>query len=217
MSKIFLHYFLISLFFSSTALGVEAYCYRDVTGTLKCESKLELIPESYKAKAFFRDVPAKNMQNHANRSTEFPPETNRSSVVPQNSYDNVLPEAPPSNSLPPALTNNSPSRINSPKDDSFIDNQPSSLQKKDPLINKNKDAKIQIFVAKWCAHCKALENFLLKEKIQFAKFDVEENEYGKEMYEREGGGIPITKIGSNTIVGFEENKFKALVESFKPY
>ena len=57
----------------------------------------------------------------------------------------------------------------------------------------------------------------MKEKIQFAKFDVEDDEYGKEIYESEGGGIPITKIGSNTIVGFEETKFQALLESYKPY
>jgi len=210
MAKKLFSLFFTYFFFSSNVFATEAFCYRNMSGILNCEKTIEMIPGEYRAKAFFRDVPEQNIHN-SNNNSNLP--TIRS--IEKESWSENL------NSLPPAHTNNLSSKPNTTNtkfdDNTFSDNQPSSLLKKDLPINKNKNSKIQIFVAKWCAHCKALESFLLKEKIQFAKFDVEDDEYGKEIYESEGGGIPITKIGSNTIVGFEETKFQALLESYKPY
>lgn len=116
--------------------------------------------------------------------------------------DNFL---PPAKSLPTKSSNNEIPQSNN----SSSQKSTNSAQKSNP--------KIQIFVAKWCPHCKALEEFLKSEKIAYAKYDVEEDSYGMEVFNKEGGGIPISKIGDTTIVGFDEAKFRALLEAQRPY
>ena len=86
-----------------------------------------------------------------------------------------------------------------------------------PSTNNTKQPKIEIFVAKWCPHCRSLEDFLKLQKLKYSKYDVEEDDYGIEVFNKEGGGIPITKIGDSTIVGYDEKKFKAILESKIPY
>ena len=58
---------------------------------------------------------------------------------------------------------------------------------------------------------------LKKENVSYLRYDVEEDAYGKEVFEEESGGIPITKIGGTTVIGFEERKFRSLLEAQQPY
>jgi glutaredoxin len=81
---------------------------------------------------------------------------------------------------------------------------------------KKNDSLLQIFVADWCAHCKALEDFLVQEKISYDKFDVEKDPNAIRLYE-EHGSVPISKIGNNIVVGFEAERFRALIDANTPY
>lgn len=77
-------------------------------------------------------------------------------------------------------------------------------------------SRVQIFVAEWCAHCRALEKFLEDEKVSFESFDIDTDPYGASVY-KEHGSVPISKIGSTVVVGFEPGKFKSLLEANLPY
>jgi len=93
--------------------------------------------------------------------------------------------------------------------------------KQDPQSEVKSDtskgsSRVQIFVAEWCAHCKALEKFLESEKVSFERFDIDTDPYGASVY-KEHGSVPISKIGSTVVVGFEPGKFKSLLEANLPY
>ena len=135
--------------------------------------------------------------------------------------------APSKNNLPKAKGFNEEPIENlpePPQQKNNIHTPPPSLIATEPQKNKNtkesrnsRQPKIEIFVAKWCPHCRLLEDYLKMEKLAYTKYDVEEDPYGIEVFNNEGGGIPITKIGDSTIVGYDEKKFKAIIESKIPY
>jgi glutaredoxin len=69
------------------------------------------------------------------------------------------------------------------------------------LASLNSKDSLEIFVADWCGHCRALEKALNDENISYRRFDIESSEIGKREYNKLGrGGIPITRINGNTIV-----------------
>ncbi len=89
-------------------------------------------------------------------------------------------------------------------------------------ISKNETSKnstpalVEIYVAEWCSHCKALERFLTQEKIAYKKFDVEKDPQAMQLYEVHGS-IPLSKIGNNIVVGFEAERYRALIDASLPY
>lgn len=61
--------------------------------------------------------------------------------------------------------------------------------------------KLELFVADWCSHCRALEEVLKEEGIAYERFDIEKSPVGKRVYEELGkGGIPIARIDGRTII-----------------
>ncbi len=73
-----------------------------------------------------------------------------------------------------------------------------------------KSKEVEIFVTAWCPYCRSLEGFLKQEKIPFVKYDIEKSAKGRRIYqELGGGGIPVVRIGSKIIQGFEPNEIKA--------
>ena len=71
--------------------------------------------------------------------------------------------------------------------------------------------KVEIFVADWCPHCRALEKHLKSQNISYTRYDVEHNSRGiKEYQALGGGGIPIIRIdGSNVLRGFDPSALSA--------
>ena len=61
---------------------------------------------------------------------------------------------------------------------------------------------VEIFVADWCPHCRALESALSARGIRFARRDIEADPAAKLRYEQLGQtGLPVTRVGSRVIVG----------------
>ena len=67
--------------------------------------------------------------------------------------------------------------------------------------------KVEVFVTRWCPYCKALEAFLKSEKISYQRRDIESDPGAEREYNRLGRpGVPVTKIGSNVITGFDKGE-----------
>ncbi len=65
---------------------------------------------------------------------------------------------------------------------------------------------VQIFVADWCVHCKDLEKYLRDHSVGYVSYDIERDSDGRKLYERlGGGGVPLVKIGSTIIRGFDRD------------
>jgi glutaredoxin len=79
------------------------------------------------------------------------------------------------------------------------------------LTSLNSNDSLEIFVADWCGHCRALEKALTDEEISYKRFDIESSDVGRSEYNKLGrGGIPISRINGNIIVrGNDLAKIKA--------
>jgi glutaredoxin len=88
--------------------------------------------------------------------------------------------------------------------DSAPSNAAAHQNKAKPGDQKSKSKKkVEIFVTSWCPHCRKLETFLKSEKIKYTSYDIEKSEEGKQLYEYLGGkGVPLTKVGSQDISGY---------------
>ena len=85
-----------------------------------------------------------------------------------------------------------------------------------PPSETKDNSHLQIFVAKWCPHCKAMEKFLKDRGVQYKRYDVESDPFGAEVYEREGT-IPISILNGKTILGFDPRKYGELLDAELPY
>ena len=63
---------------------------------------------------------------------------------------------------------------------------------------------VEVFVTSWCPYCKSLEAFLQARNIPYVRYDIEADSQGESIYRRlGGGGIPIVRIGSVVMRGFD--------------
>ncbi len=86
-----------------------------------------------------------------------------------------------------------------------------------PIQSENThDSKLQIFVASWCSHCKALEKYLKNRGIQYSRYDVETDTFGAQVYEQEGT-IPISILNGKTILGFDPRRYGEIIDAELPY
>ena len=83
-----------------------------------------------------------------------------------------------------------------------------------PIVEKNARAlNIEVYVTSWCPYCRRLETFLKSNSIPYKRFDIEGSRDARQRYlELGGGGIPIIKIGSDVIRGFDEGELRELLE-----
>lgn len=63
---------------------------------------------------------------------------------------------------------------------------------------------IIVLVTESCPFCRSLEKLLKSKNIQYTRYDIEKSKEGERMYnELGGGGVPITKIGTQIIKGYD--------------
>ncbi|MBU0533147.1 glutathione S-transferase N-terminal domain-containing protein [Candidatus Micrarchaeota archaeon] len=73
-------------------------------------------------------------------------------------------------------------------------------------------AKVIVYTAEWCPWCHKVMDFLKENKVEFEPRDVSNKEFAKESMEKSGqGGIPVTDIDGQIVVGFDVKKIKELL------
>lgn len=76
------------------------------------------------------------------------------------------------------------------------------------------DKKVDVFVTSWCPYCTKLEKFLKKKDIEYTRYDVENNLDGRRIFDEIGGeGIPVTRIGSAVVHGYDPDGIMAEIEA----
>jgi len=77
----------------------------------------------------------------------------------------------------------------------------------------SKTKTVEIFVAAWCPHCRALEKFLKEKGIRYLRHDIENDTRSADLYKKlGGGGIPLVKIGSTLMRGFHPQSIMQALE-----
>ncbi len=72
--------------------------------------------------------------------------------------------------------------------------------------------KVVVYTAEWCPWCHKVMDFLKENKVEFEARDVEEGENAQECMKISGqGGIPVTVIDGEFVVGFDTKKLRELL------
>lgn len=75
----------------------------------------------------------------------------------------------------------------------------------------SKGKSVVMYSTTWCGFCRKARNYLKKNKIPFAEYDVENSEKGRRDYKKlNGKGVPILLIGDKRMNGFNVSRFKHL-------
>jgi len=76
-----------------------------------------------------------------------------------------------------------------------------------------KSEKVIVYCASWCHWCHKVVDLLKAHKIPHEARDVAEGGNAKECMEKSGqAGIPVTIIGKEVVVGYDEKKIKELLK-----
>ncbi|MCI0503499.1 glutathione S-transferase N-terminal domain-containing protein [Candidatus Micrarchaeota archaeon] len=71
---------------------------------------------------------------------------------------------------------------------------------------------VTVYSAEWCPWCHKVMDFLKENNVKFEVKDVDDGENAKECMEKSGqGGIPVTIIDGEAVVGFDTAKLKVLL------
>jgi glutaredoxin len=71
---------------------------------------------------------------------------------------------------------------------------------------------VTVYTAEWCPWCHKLTDFLKENKVKFEAKDVDDPKNAQECLEKSGqGGIPVTMIDSQAVVGFDIVRLKSLL------
>jgi len=63
--------------------------------------------------------------------------------------------------------------------------------------------RVEVFVTDWCPYCRQLEDFLRENRVQYVRYNVEQDENAaREHRKLSDGGIPVTRIGTQVVLGF---------------
>jgi len=61
----------------------------------------------------------------------------------------------------------------------------------------NQARKVDVYVTSWCGYCRALEKYLVENKVAFKKHNIERDKSAQRAHAAlGGGGIPVTTISS---------------------
>ncbi|MBI2529992.1 MAG: glutaredoxin family protein [Candidatus Diapherotrites archaeon] len=74
-------------------------------------------------------------------------------------------------------------------------------------------AKVTVYSTPTCPYCHMAKAFLKEQKVQFADYDVSEDEgRAREMIEKSGQqGVPVIDIDGEIVVGFDKPRIKELL------
>jgi len=73
--------------------------------------------------------------------------------------------------------------------------------------------KVTVYSTQTCPWCKKVKAFLTENKVKFSEKDVgSDTKAAQDMIKKSGQqGVPVTIIDGNIVVGFDEVKFKKLL------
>lgn len=72
---------------------------------------------------------------------------------------------------------------------------------------------VDIFVTSWCGYCKKLEQFFDSKGIRYTAFDIEKDSNAHKQYKELGGrGVPLTRIGSSVVRGYNPDAILKVIE-----
>jgi len=72
---------------------------------------------------------------------------------------------------------------------------------------------VDVYVTSWCGYCRKLEGFLKSNRIPYKRHDIEKSSSARRAHLKlGGGGIPVTKVGSEVIRGYNPD---AILRSLK--
>ena len=72
---------------------------------------------------------------------------------------------------------------------------------------------VDIFVTSWCGYCKKMEQFFDTNGIRYAAFDIEKDGNANKQYKELGGrGVPLTRIGSSVVRGYNPDAVLKAIE-----
>lgn len=72
--------------------------------------------------------------------------------------------------------------------------------------------KVILYTAEWCQFCHKVVDFLKANNVEFEEKNVDDPANAKEATEKSGqGGIPVTDIDGQIVVGYNERKLRELL------
>jgi len=78
---------------------------------------------------------------------------------------------------------------------------------------KKKQPKVIVFSTRTCPHCRTAKRYLKSRGVRFTDVDVSRDKQAARDMVRISGqqGVPVIKIGSRTVVGFDRAKVNRLL------
>lgn len=171
-------FFLFAIILFSSHAFADLFKYEDSDGRTHYVDSLEKVPEKYRDQLKEQEFPGISKVSAPNSVPSQKLEEVTEVKEVEGSVQNVK-VVPEEVVTPPVVS------------------QEVQAKPKAPAIS---NAKLEVFVADWCPHCRALEETLKKENIKYTRHDIE-SEDGKKLYNELGrGGVPITRINGKTII-----------------
>ncbi len=80
--------------------------------------------------------------------------------------------------------------------------------------NREFSGKVEVFVTSWCPYCTKLQKFLKAKGIRYTAYDIETDTSARKRYNELGvRGVPVTRIGSLIIQGYNPDAVLKAIES----
>jgi glutaredoxin len=72
-------------------------------------------------------------------------------------------------------------------------------------------AKVVMYSASWCGHCKRAKRYFRQHGIAFTEYDIEKDRQARARYARMGAaGVPVILVGKRRMNGFSEAGFEKI-------
>jgi glutaredoxin len=73
--------------------------------------------------------------------------------------------------------------------------------------------KVEVFVTGWCPYCRQLESFLKKRKVEYTRYDIEQDARGARLFEElGGGGVPLSRVGKRVVRGYDPEELLSALD-----
>ena len=81
-----------------------------------------------------------------------------------------------------------------------------------PHYRASSDRRVILLVAPGCPYCLMAEELLKKKRVTYKRLDINKDEEGRVLYQSlGGGGVPILKVGTKVVRGFDPIEIVAAV------